>query len=216
LAAAGGLAAETLAHAIGRAIEAVTNSDRAVTLADYESLAMSTPGTKLARVAARANVHPSFPCLTAQGIITVIALPYLHKDQPSPGDGLKQAIANYLSPRRVIGTRVQVVGPRYKNIFVIARIKALAGADTIELKQRVIRSLNRFFHPLTGGQDNNGWTFGGDVFRSEVLQVIDETEGVDHVSALDLASGCGEPQCGNICLAADELVAAGEHQIDIL
>ncbi|HEY0432111.1 MAG TPA: putative baseplate assembly protein [Pyrinomonadaceae bacterium] len=216
LPATGGADLESLSNAIGRAIEAVSNSDRAVTLADYESLAMSTPGTKLARVAARANVHPSFPCLDAQGIITVIALPHLHKGQPSPGDGLKQAIASHLFPRRVIGTRVQVIGPRYKTVFVIAKVKALGGADKVELKQRVIASLNRFFHPLTGGQENSGWPFGGDVFRSEVLQVIDETDGVDHVSALDLASGCGEPQCGNICLSADELVAAGDHQIEIV
>src|SRR6185503_425825 len=73
LSAAGGAGAETLTHVIGRAIESINQSDRAVTLADYEALAKSTPGTQIARVTARANIHPGFPCLAAQGIVTVIA-----------------------------------------------------------------------------------------------------------------------------------------------
>lgn len=214
--AAGGAAAETLTHAIGGAIEAVGQSNRAVTLGDYEALAKSAPGTQVARVTARANLHPSFPCLAAQGIVTVIALPYLPLDQPVPSDGLRRAIAAHLFPRRVIGSRVEVVGPTYKTIVVSAQVKALPQTDRADVARRIIRALNRFFDPLTGGPDGTGWPFGRDVFRSEVMQVIDDTEGVDFIQKLALATGCGEPQCGNLSLAASELVAAGEHQIDVV
>jgi hypothetical protein len=213
---AGGTDAETLTHAIGRALESVNKTGRAVTLKDYEELARETPGTQLARVSARANSHPSFPCLNAQGIISVVALPYLPLDRPSPSAGLLAAVNDYLSPRRVIGTRVEVVGPVYKEVIVQAEVKALPHANRLEVGQRIIASLNRFFHPLQGGPDGSGWPLGRDVFRSEVLQVIDETPGVDHVNSLALASGCGEPQCGNLCLAANELVAAGAHQIEVV
>ncbi len=216
LPATGGTDAETLTHASGRAIESVDRTERAVTLADYEALARQTPGTRVARVSARANLHPSFPCLNAQGIITVIALPYLPVDQPTLSEGLRRAIAEYLFPRRIIGSRVEVVGPSYKEVTVQAQVKALAEANKPDVAARVIASLNRFFHPLQGGPDGSGWPFGRDVFRSEVLQVIDDTPGVDHVESLKLATGCGEGQCGNLCLAANELVAAGQHQIEVL
>jgi len=216
LSASGGLAAETLTHAIGRAIEAAGQSDRAVTLGDYEALAKSTPGTQVARATARANLHPSFPCLAAQGIVTVIALPYLPLDQPVPSDGLRRAIAAHLFPRRVIGSRVEVVGPTYKTIVVSAQVKALPQTDKTEVARRIVRALNRFFDPLTGGPDGTGWPFGRDVFRSEVMQVIDDSEGVDYIQKLALATGCGEAQCGNLCLAPNELVAAGEHRIEIV
>ena len=67
LAAAGGAAAETVAHASGRADSLVKISQRAVTLADYERLARQTPGTHVARVTARANLHPSFPVFEGAG-----------------------------------------------------------------------------------------------------------------------------------------------------
>jgi len=216
LATAGGTDAELLTHAIGRAIESVNKTGRAVTLKDCEDLARETPGTQLARVSARANSHPGFPCLNAQGIISIVALPYLPLDRPSPSAGLLAAVNDYLFPRRVIGTRIEVVGPVYKEVIVQAQVKALPHANKAEVGQRIIASLNRFFHPLLGGPDRNGWPFGRDVFRSEVLQVIDETLGVDHVNSLELASGCREPQCGNLCLAVNELVAAGKHQIEVV
>lgn len=215
LPATGGTAAETITHAIGRAIESIDKTDRAVTLSDYEALAGNVPGTRIARVSARANLYPGFPCLTAQGIITVIILPYLPINRPGPSAGLRSAVSKYLSPRRIIGTRVEVIGPNYKQIMVQARIKAIRSANTSEVALRVTAALNRFFDPLKGGPDGCGWPFGRDVFRAEVLQLIDDTPGVDHVTSLELTTECGEPQCGNICLAANELVAAGHHQIDV-
>jgi hypothetical protein len=81
---------------------------------------------------------------------------------------------------------------------------------------RIVKALDDFFNPLTGGPEQTGWPFGRDVYRSEVLQVIDEVMGVDHVIELELsAEGCG-PQCGNICLAPGWLVSAGEHVIEVV
>jgi hypothetical protein len=216
LPASGGASAETLAHAIGRAIEAVDATGRAVTLADCENLARQTPGVRLARVSARANLYSSLSCLRAAGIITVIVLPYLPADRPTPSPGLRRKVANYLFHRRVIGTRVEVIGPVYVEVTVHARVKSLVGTNKLELQQRIVNSLNKFFHPLTGGPDGTGWPFGRDVFRSEVLQVIDETEQVDHVLSLELAANCAGPQCGNLCLGANELVAAGRHEIEVV
>jgi hypothetical protein len=83
------------------------------------------------------------------------------------------------------------------------------------VQQNVIAALNQFFNPLNGGPDGTGWPFGRDVYRSEVLQVIDEVVGVDHVLKLELiVEGC-EAQCGNVCLGPTWLVAAGNHEIEI-
>ncbi len=212
----GGAAAETLAQAIGRAIESVEKTPRAVTLGDYEALALQTAGARLARAEARANLHPNFPCLNAPGVITVIALPYLPLKRPTPSPGLLRLVNDYLARRRVIGARVMVVGPSYLELAVRAKVVARSGVNKAELRRRVADSLDRFFHPLIGGPAGKGWPFGRDVFRSEVLQVIDETEGVDHALSLELIAGDGAPQCGNVCLAPMELVAAGAHQIEVV
>ena len=214
--AVGGVAAETLESAIARAIELMGDSRRAVTLKDYENLALTTPGAKVARAAAKANLHASFPCLKASGIITVVILPNMPVKQPVPSRSLLRSVASYLDRRRVIGTRVEVVGPTYLEVTVSARVQGVKNASKTNLRMRIVQALDDFFNPLTGGPDQTGWPFGRDVYRSEVLQVIDEVMGVDHVIELDLsAEGC-EPQCGNICLAPGWLVSAGEHVIEVV
>jgi predicted phage baseplate assembly protein len=213
--AVGGSAAESLVHAEGRAFESIATTPRAATLEDFDRLARETPGTQLARVLPRANVHNSFPCLTASGIVTVVILPYLPKGRPTPSSGLRRAVAAYLSRRRVIGSRVEVVGPVYREVGVRAKVQSCPGVNRGELKQGIVARLNEFFDPLVGGPDHAGWTLGRDVYRSEVLQVIDETTGVDYVISLELLVG-GQSHCGNVCLGATELVVAGQQQIEAM
>jgi len=216
LAASGGAAAETIDHAAGRADQVVESSGRAVTLADYERLAAQTPGTRIARVTAIAGMHPSFPCCQAPGIITVIVLPYLPQGQPVPTPGLLRTVSAYLRPRRVIGTRVEVVGPTYLDVVVQASVQSDAGTNKTTLQQAIIAGINTFLDPLVGGPDGTGWPFGRDVYRSEIMKVIDSVTGVDYIASLALIADCGQPQCGNVCLGPTWLVAAGAHQITVL
>jgi predicted phage baseplate assembly protein len=216
LPATGGAAAETMTQAAARAFDRMESNERAVTLTDYETLAQRTPGTRVARAAARANLHPGFPCFAAPGLITLIILPYLPQAQPQPSAGLQRSVAAYLARRHVIGTHVEVIGPSYLEVIVRATVKPHQGADPIQLQQRIVQALEQFFDPLSGGPAGTGWPFGRDVYRSEVLQLIDEIPGVDHVLTLELSAGEGEAQCGNLCLRPEELVDSGPHQIDVI
>ena len=53
----------------------------------------------------------------------------------------------------------------------------------------------RFCTRCAAGRTGDGWPFGRDVVRSEVLQVIDDVPGVDHVVRLELRGPCGV-SCG--------------------
>jgi predicted phage baseplate assembly protein len=216
LAASGGAAAETIAQAAGRADQLVESSERAVTLADYEQLAASTPGTRVARVTAITNMHPCFPCFQAPGMITVIVLPYLPPGSPTPTPGLLQAVNAYLRPRRVIGTRAEAVGPTYLTVAVQATVQSLTGSNKTNLQQAIVAALNNFLDPLVGGPDATGWPFGRDVYRSEIMSVIGKVAGVDYIVSLSLLANGRQPQCGNVCLGPTWLVQAGAHQITVL
>lgn len=213
---AGGASAETLSQAAGRADRLVDSSGRAVTLEDYERLAAETPGTRIARVTARANLHPDFPCFKALGMVTVIILPFLPAGRPVPTQGLIQAVASHLRPRRVIGTRVEVVGPTYLDVAVTAALQSKQGTDKARLQARALTALMTFLDPLVGGPDGKGWPFGRDVYRAEIMRILCEVAGVDHVTSLSLVSGKGPAQCGNLCLGPTWLVASGAHRIQIL
>ena len=212
-AAAGGQDAETLAHTIGRAIELREASLRAVTEQDYETLAIQTPGTRIARVTAIANVYPGFDCMRAPGVVTVLLVPSLPAGQPVPSAGLRSAVAAYLEARRIVGTRVEVTGPDYLEVTVQATVGAFPTANKTQLQQAIVAALNAFLDPLTGGPDKTGWPFGRDVYRTEIMSAIAQVPGVDRVESLGLlADGCG-PMCGNLCLKPSWLVTPGSHRI---
>jgi hypothetical protein len=214
--AARGAKAESIDEATGRAIDLLNSTTRAVTLADYESLAMKTPGARIARVDARANQHPDFACLKAPGVVSLVVVPDQRGGKPVPAQGLLEDVAAYLNPRRVIGTRLFVTGPQYLSVTVRATVKALSGTNKTNLKSAIVEGLDQLFDPISGGPNKTGWPFGRDVYRSEVMQTIDEIAGVDHVISLELiGEGCA-PQCGNICVAPGWLVASGSHEIEVL
>ena len=215
---AGGTAAESLDLAIARAIRMLAQPQRAVTLADYEALAIQTPGTEVARAKAWADHHPSFPCFGAPGVIAVVILPNMPVTAPTPSRTMINAVSAYLNRRRIIGTRIEVTGPSYRVVAIQAQIQSTNGASKSAVQQRVVDALNAFLDPLTGGPDGTGWPFGRDVYRAEMMPVIDQVAGVDYIATLALlVDGCAcDPQCGNVCLSPTELVSAGAHQIEVL
>jgi predicted phage baseplate assembly protein len=215
-AANGGATAETVPHATGRAVEMMEKPVRAVTAEDYERLARETPGVRLARVTAKANLHPALPCSRVPGVVTVIVLPELPRGKPSPSVGLKRAVRSFLERRRVVGTRVEVVGPTYTTLAIRARVAPAPGMGPAALRSRIVETLGLYFDPLRGGADGKGWPFGRDVYRAEILAVIDAVPGVDHVLSLELLGGSCEPECGSVCVGPIGLVASGSHEIDVV
>lgn len=211
----GGAAEETLDHAAGRAVEFVQQRGRAVTLEDYEALARETPGVHLARVYARANLHPAFPCYQAPGVVTLVIVPFLPAGKPFPSRCVLSSVSAYLGRRRIIGSRLEVIGPAYVEIGVRATVQALEGTVPSQVRDRVAAALSGFLDPLAGGPDRTGWPFGRWVYRSEVLEVIDRVPGIDHVLDLELTANGGDPRCGNICIPPAGLVASGGHEITV-
>ena len=214
-AATDGAEAETIEHCEGRAALLVDEPERAVTLSDCEALALETPGTSLSRAAAIVNYFPGMQCYSAPGMITVVIVPSLPLGRPVPSGGLISAVRTYLARRSVIGTRIEVIGPDYLEIAVTASLKAVTGQNKTTVHDAVVAALQAFLDPLAGGPDGMGWPLGRAVYVSEILDIIAQVAGVDHVVSLTLtAEGCGT-QCGDICLNPLALTVSGTHEIQV-
>lgn len=189
---------------------------RGVNLLDIERLALDVPGARISRARAWPASHPKYPCLQAEGVITVVVIPDLPVPKPEPSEGLLTAVKRYLHRRRMVTTRLEVIGPQYLEVRVHARVRALPFADVTGVKGRVIEALNAFLDPRIGGPDAMGWPFGRNVYRSEILQLMDDVVNVDHVLDLSLQTDIGEPQCGNLTVCPTWLVTPGEHRIEVI
>lgn len=240
----GGHPQETLAHAMGRAAALLWSHEllialcptgacqtldqldpatvraspvpiRASTTLDFERIAISVPDTRVRRARALPNVDPRYPCLDAPGAVTVIIVPELPMGRPQPSRGLLRVVQRYLDRRRVLCTRVMVVGPTYVIVSIATKVMAVVGADPARVRTDVIAALDDFLDPLVGGPLARGWPFGRDVYRNEILAVIDRAAGVDHVLSLTMTADSGEADCDNICVAPTALVASGTHAVDV-
>jgi predicted phage baseplate assembly protein len=189
----------------------------AITLSDFQTLALATPGVPVARARALAGHHPSLPCVTAAGSVTVVAVPSCPDVRPEAGPDFLAAVHRWLAPRCALTTELHVLGPSYQAVGVHARLHAEAGADPDALAAAAAAALDRFFHPLEGGPDGTGWPVGRAVYRTEVMAVLNAIEGVAYVDQLSLlAEGEMEASCANVTLCTGQMVAAGEHRIQVI
>ena len=216
-AANGGRPRETLRAMQARAYQHATLVDKAVTLTDFERLALQTPGVPAARVRAVAGAHPMLPCYPAPGIVQLIVVPRCRLPAPMPSRALLDAVARYLEPRRLVTSELHVRPPRYRRLAVHATLHIDCTAHTTaDVTQRAINRINAFIDPLTGGPDATGWPIGRTVYRNELIALLAAVDGVARVTDFGLNGPCGEGACcNNVVLCADELVRPGRHHLRV-
>ncbi len=188
---------------------------RAATALDFERLALDVPGTAVLRAKAWTGLDPAQPWAAAPGTVTVVVVPGLPAQRPTPTAAQLTQVRRYLCARRTLGTRLVVTGPDYIEVSVRAALVALPHADTARVQADAVAALYTFLHPLTGGPAARGWPFGRDVFQSEILRQLDLIGGVDHVADIELTANGVSAGCGNISLGAVSLVVSGMHQVSV-
>ncbi|MEH2032169.1 MAG: putative baseplate assembly protein [Nostoc sp.] len=214
----GGAPLETLEKAKLRARKDLKQIHSAVTSEDYELLALSTPGLRVARAKAIAPTATE-----AKTLVKVIVVPYSETLVPaSPSSGFLQNVRQHLEPHRLITTKLEVIPSSYVEVKVKALLQIRSGFDPNEVCKQVNKSLiEQFLHPLKGGSEGKGWQFGRTAYKSEVYKAIkDFNEGVDCVKSLVLSIQNADKdaeayldQYGNIHISRNSLIYSTKHEI---
>jgi len=213
--ATGGTAGETIADAQARAIRRMETPDKAVTVPDFERLALETPGVPLARAWAVPGLHPLLPTVHAAGCVSVVLLPNQTGPAPSPSDALCLEVARYLEPRRLITTELHVIPPCYRHLFVEATLHVAPPALAEDAIAAASCALDALFHPITGGPDGQGWPPGRDVYAADVLALLEALAEVDGVSDVTLHAGHDPVRayCDRVPICPNELIHAQPHRL---
>jgi predicted phage baseplate assembly protein len=212
-AARGGRNAESLAQAISRARTDLATPARAVTAADFEFHALNILGLRVARARALPEYHPNRTG-SVPGVVTVIVVPDGSRPDPSPSRGFMKTVQRHLDAKRLLATELFVIPPQYVKVSVSATVVIRPQYKTTTVAEKVGRALDGFLHPLRGGEDGAGWTFGRPVYLSEIYQVIDGVEGVDYVRpGTVVLSADGSAQPGDAAIPVHGLVCPAAHAI---
>jgi predicted phage baseplate assembly protein len=219
--AVGGADVETLADAKIRGPMLLRTRGRAVTREDFVELAREVAPEA-------AQVY----CVDSAEGVRVLVIPHLpenplgrieRRELEPPLETLAR-IASHLDERRLLGTRIIVEPPSYRQLTVVVSAFARPGLVTQDVRDDVLRELNRLFHPLHGGVEGTGWPLGRAVQVQEVAVALAAVPGVDMTRELSVqlfpdtagrAAGAGNSRVERFELGPTELIFSFEHQVRV-
>lgn len=211
----GGAAPESVSEAERHIARYLHHRDRLVSISDFETITMRTPGVSVGRV----EVIPAYnPALAPNapgdmpGAVTLMVLPSSDQDHPNtpvPDRLFLDTIAAYLDPRRLVTTEIFLRGPSYKPLWVSVGLKGVPGANMARVRENVRAALISYLSPLPlspeavldsqgerliaphFAQAQRGWPLRKPVIDLELLAIASRVEGVLLVTNILLAEGLG-------------------------
>jgi predicted phage baseplate assembly protein len=184
LPASGGADRESVEEAKARAPFTIKSRDRAVTSEDFEMLALRA-STNLARA-------KCVPDRTNRGAVTLVLVPKAETKENQlqqrliPSNEILRFIKRYLDERKLVGTVLNVIKPRYKDLSVRVVLLRRTVGTSDRLRREIELKLRRFMHPLIGGRDGRGWEFGRPVLKSDLVHLVEEVPGVEGVENCEI------------------------------
>ncbi len=228
LASTGGMEAQTIEEAIEDFCRDLKTPYTAVTLQDFEQLAMSTPGLRISRAKAVPGYKPKpkpddKELEESKGSVTVVIIPYTPLDilkiPPEPSEEFKKAICIHLDKHRILGTDIHVISPTYVRVNVNVTVVPMdTFRDDSQIRDKVLKKLNDFLHPIKGGVDEKGWPIGRSIYLSDVYNLIENIEGVNYVLRLSISGdqNAFTDSNGNLILKSRlSSVYSGVHNVEI-
>jgi hypothetical protein len=196
----GGADQESVDDAKRRAPDLLRIRSRAVTVEDYEYLALEA--STLVKKASALGVQPSLDgrggFSRVAGMVTVLVVPDAPRDnaQPTADADLINEVRSYLDDRRVVTTALTVSSPRFLPVTVTAAVNLFPSAQATQaFVTQLTASLNTaataYLHPLYGGPgapDGNGWEIGADLFVAGLFAQLQAVIGdAGYISRLTVA-----------------------------
>jgi len=188
--------------------------DRAVTAEDYEDLAkLASPVVAKARCYSCRDfgVDPAGENLWP-GMISVVIVPRSEDPTPQPDLTLLRRVRDFLNQSRVADASIVVLAPEYARIcvsLIVVPEAAYAGATVVA---QCRETLMRYLHPVTGGDEGNGWQFGVLPHESDLYARLESVQGLGYIRSLDLRIKEDRP---GLLQSGSFLISSGEHRIQL-
>jgi predicted phage baseplate assembly protein len=217
LRASGGMDTEPAALTRRRGPQEIRARNRAVAVADYELMAVRAPGAQVVRAHAVSGLHPANPGAPIPGVVGVFVVPLDRLEgPPTPDEATLRAVADFLAGTVApAGVEVVAGAPFYHKVRAEIGVVIDPAADQGDTVRRLTAAFNTYIHPIAGGEDGNGWPFGGPLRYSPLLRrLVTGVEGVQAITRLTLViDGARLPACTDFTPRPHALLWPAPHEI---
>jgi predicted phage baseplate assembly protein len=208
---AGGLDEETMDEAKLRGVATLKHPVTAVTREDFELLALEAPGVGGARCVAPGEAGSGTP-----GVIRLLLLPELPGPDVEltpelmvPSPALLQAVSETVEERKSLGTVVEMAPVSVVWAEIDAHIYVNRGIDVDEAQAIAEERVRRLMHPIVGGTQGQGLSFGGAVTMSQIAGSLQGVPGVVYVERVLLRRQGETEELTRIQPSPDSVLALG-------
>ena len=121
----------------------------------------------------------------ALNLVEVVVLPDSEEELPMLSETYRRQIMEQLLERRLLTTRVELVGPKYVSVNVRGTVSVRRGYEK-EAEERIKEELHRACE-----YRDNDKTFGEVLYYSEVFRALEKIDEVDFVYDLSIRPTSG-------------------------
>ncbi|HEY9735279.1 MAG TPA: putative baseplate assembly protein [Trichocoleus sp.] len=188
-----GADAESLEQAAMRVPQLLRTRNRAVTVEDFEYLALQGGQGAVARAHC---LPPDQP-----GVMKLVLIPHVNLDLLQQGQGLaperfaltpslQRQVLEFLDKRRLLGTQIQCQEPDFVGVTVQTEIALDPTWRDPEAQTQILRRLQtmlyQFLNPITGGRNQQGWLLGQVLYQSDIVSLLQSSPGIRYLGAVQL------------------------------
>jgi len=135
---------ESIEECFQRFIRERAQTERAVTMEDYENLVRRTPGLRIHKVKATTSFHAANgEYQAADNTVYIVVKPYSDEPMPKLDSGYEKNIRNMLEPRRMLGTKIQILSPEYVGIYLLTEV--VCKSHYKDAKERIEQTITKYF-----------------------------------------------------------------------
>lgn len=205
----GGRPKETQQFFFQRISERLRHKQRAITVWDYEKIILEAfPSIYKVKCLNHANTNSE----VQPGSINLIVIPNLLNQnaidplQPKTSTIIRERIKNHIQSYTSFFTSIQVENPRYEPIQVEFKVGLKPGFDGSFYGNLLNKEIKKFMSPWAF-QEGKDIIFGGRIYKSSILQFLEERPYIDYITDLKLWHLNKAPGIGEMCVDVDFIIA---------
>lgn len=231
----GGRIRESASAFYTRISERLRHKDRAVALWDYEHLILEQfPAIHRVKCLNHTEYEPSPTGVLiykelAPGHVTITTIP-AHRTRHSPMPlkpftslGLLKEIEAFIQKRVSCFVKLHVRNPLFEEVRVVANVRLKDGIDELFYIEKLQQAITRFLSPWAFSDEETP-TFGGKIYKSSLINFVEEQSYVDYVTDfqvyVDIQGVQGTTDLnvveGSTAVSALVSVPAEKHQLTVI
>lgn len=105
--------------------------------------------------------------------------------------GLVKQVSDYINPRRLIGTIIEVKKPVFTSVKIDIKIISSPHLKYENVEEDVKNRIINYLDPFVGGPAGKGWPYGKTLTVYKIAQLVEETEGVERTASLSFDENKG-------------------------